>query len=260
MGRAHQIKLAFAVAVALLAFWIPASAETFSDAQRGVTLQVPDGYTVVTAETLDEQAEYLETLGHSVDSFGTYFSKDGLLLFAASADGDRQVQLKCVQTDFTAEIGDLSLLDDTKAREVASKIISDTTKATWDLFEFSGMKLFEIRTSTADSGGAFCTVQYVTIRNGSLYTLACYSAGENLAQADLDAAAEMLSGFRIQQQKQKFSVFDAESIFLTALICLAILAALGVMGFIVYSFFKDAKRKRDENDVSEYVKIKRRKF
>lgn len=244
----------------LLCCCLPVGAQTVSDAAHNVTLALPDDYRVVTADTLDDQADYLETLGHSVDSFRQYFRQDGLLFFAASPDRARQVELRCLQTEFAEQVGDLSLLDEATAARMADSLIAADTRAGWKLIEQDGLRFYEISTATSDSGGRFCALQYVTVRNGLLYDLTCYSAGETLTEADRTAAASLLAGLSIPKQSGSFSLFDAESIFLTVLIWAAILAALAAAGFLLYTFYADLRRRKNENEVSEYVRIKRRKF
>ena len=103
-----------------------------------------------------------------------------------------------------------------------------------------------------DDAGSYSVSQYITIKNGRLYTFNFYSnsPSESFEQQVLAAA-------QIKTIKKKATVTETVMLVLMSVLILGFATA---MGFLIFSIISQIRKKREDNDVREFVRIKRRKF
>ena len=195
----------------------------------------------------------VEGLGFYLDSDYKVYKKsdllpgstvDGLLFFAISGDRDHQIQARRTKTEFSTEIVTFSGLDSETVKPAGDKLFPDgyTTVTVG--------KVTYLKT-TGDSDGEHSTV-YVTVSDGYLYTFAYF--GQDPSRIGEFLASVSIPGIQSGSHLKVYMI-----IIFSALILLDI----AFMVFLALSFVRDHKRRkmeRDKNIVSQYIKIKRRKY
>ena len=171
-------------------------------------------------------------------------SVDGLLFFAISGDRDHQIQARRTKTEFSTQIGSFSGLDDATIKPAGDKLFPDgyTTVTVG--------KVTYLKT-TGDADGEHSTV-YVTVSDGELYTFVYFGKdpsriGEFLASVSIPGTS---SGSHLK-------------VYMIVIFAVLIALDIAFIVFLVLSFVNDHKRRkmeRDKNIVSQYIKIKRRKY
>lgn len=171
-------------------------------------------------------------------------SVDGLLFLAISGDRDHQIQARRTKTEFSTQIGSFSGLDDATIKPAGDKLFPDgyTTVTVG--------KVTYLKT-TGDADGEHSTV-YVTVSDGELYTFAYFGKdpsriGEFLASISIPGTS---SGSHLK-------------VYMIVIFAVLIVLDIAFIVFLVLSFVNDHKRRkmeRDKNIVSQYIKIKRRKY
>ena len=159
-------------------------------------------------------------------------SVDGLLFFAISGDRDHQIQARRTKTEFSTQIGSFSGLDDATIKPAGDKLFPDgyTTVTV-------GKVTYLKTTGDAD---------------GELYTFAYFGK-------DPSRIGEFLASISIP------GTSSGSHLKVYMIVIFAVLIALDIafIVFLVLSFVNDHKRRkmeRDKNIVSQYIKIKRRKY
>lgn len=89
-----------ALAVLLLALPAQALAQAYSFPYAGVSLQTEEDWTLLTPDTLDERAEWLQSLGASVETVRADYAAAGTVWEVYLPDG-AQVSLSVAQTEQT---------------------------------------------------------------------------------------------------------------------------------------------------------------
>ena len=134
-------------------------------------MDVDENFSLLTEDTLRQNPEYVESLGHTATSVKKYFADNNLILYAASEDNSMQIQVKCTETEFSKQLDELSLLTDDDAADIAKRLLPDGESQNYNLLEIGDMLFFEVMGTEKDSGGEFCSLQYITIRGGRLYSI-----------------------------------------------------------------------------------------
>lgn len=249
-------------AVLALLFSFSVSAAPVQIKEQKITVDIPEGYVILTPDTLKKQTDFIEHLGHSTESFKTYMKNAGMLLYAATEDNTRQIQVKSWQTDFSKEIGDLSSLDSEALEQAAAALITERPGEillSKQQIRLGNSTYFEMTARVAGKQSDFCYVQYVTIQNGSLYALVYYNIGSELTAAQMSEARGLLSGFSVEKRSE--GALSGSNVLLQIVIISAVILAASVLAVLMLlSFIKDLRSRKSDNDVSEYIRIKRRKF
>ncbi len=223
----------------------PAWAASFTSPQAGIDFSVPAAYTCITPDTVKQNQETVELLGHSTDSLKSFMAQNDVLLLAVMPQNAAQLQLRVSQTEFSKDIISLDGLGEAELHKIGEKLAENYTLQT-----VNGITYF----CTVQSGTGYGTVQYITVKNGAVYRLLYY--GTSLAEAK--AAIEQL---QIKDTHGKDLPGKGMTIFLSIAIVAVILLALVAIFLLGFSFYKDLKERYGEkNDVREYIRIKRRKF
>lgn len=248
---------AFLIFVVFLFSVTGALAETVvEDGAHSLSLNLPENYVLLNNDTAEDNAELIESLGYSLSSFKNYLkpTQNGeiqTLFLGVEPSTKAQITAKSWSTDFSKKIGNLALLDDEALSKTAKELIT-TKGASYKAVSANGMKLIEVRSNGKDSGGDFCSVQYITICNSNFYSLNFTFAGK-VDNQKVELAWNTLATWQIKTDINS-GAWDVSSIFIVILIGLAILAAAVVAGIIIYSIVKDLKKSRtDPNETGEYI-------
>ncbi len=233
-------------AVLCLAFSITAGAYAYD-----FNMDIDSGFSVLTEDLINSNEEYVESLGHTVQSVKKYFADNNLILFANSADNRQQIQVKCTQTEFSKQLYELSLLSDDNAADIADKLLPKGQENNYTLLELGDMLLFEVQSTDKDSGGAFCGLQYITIRNGNLYSIGFFENGTEFSNEFKQVINSSLDSLSIKREK-KITADRAENTAEVIIVWVLIVAAaaLCVALFISVMFeFTGGKNANGEKTV-----------
>ena len=236
------------------------AATTTNVENHQLSLHIPDGYVILNSETAEDNAELIESLGYTVESFKNYLKPtDANLvetLFLAIDTGSKaQISVKSWSTEFSEKIGDFSYLDEESLLKTSKELIT-AEKASYKSVSANGMKLVEVRSNAKDSGGTFGSVQYVTVCNGSFYCIN-FTFAEKLNDQKVQLAWDTLITLKIGTEAEQ-NAWDFNSILSMIIMVIATIIAVVIAILIIISIIKDIKKRR--TDTYEYPDyIERRK-
>ena len=235
----------------MLIFSISASAITLSE--YNLSVDIDGEYSVLTKDDISRNEELVSSLGHSITSMQQYFEDNSLILFAVNADNTRQMQVICKETEFSKRLGDMSYLSDKDALSFVNRFVTVKTVSDLTLLTVGNTKYYEIVSSGTDSGGAFCSVQYVTVRGGKLYTFSFLGSGD-VDNTDFKTFASDTITTAVIGGAERATVADAENVTEMIIIFLLIGAAAVVAIWVLITLVRDIYRKNEET-----FKISRRR-
>ena len=224
--------------------------------EHSLTFSLPNNYVLLNADTAKDNEDLIESLGYSVSSFKNYLkpadkNSPQTLFLGVMPNTKSQILVKSWSTEFSKKINDFSYLNDSSLFKTAKELIT-TNDASFKIVSANGMKFVEIRTNAKDSGGDFCSVQYITVRNGKFYSLNFTFSG-SINDQNVQSAWDALITLKIKSSLDK-SVWDAGSITILVLLFAVIIIGIIVAGIIVYSIITDIKKRRlDINEDSDYI-------
>ena len=204
-------------------------------------------FTVTPAFAASKEQTILDATFTISDEFKTYTKENvspqnvinGFEFAAISKDEKHQIQLRCTTTQFSKETDSFYSVEHSMVIPVADKLFNS-----YDIVTFNNMVYIK---NVADSG----SVVYMTVYGGKLYTFSYFGndaskIGEFMGTVSFPAAAT---------SKLKVAII--------AVLVTLILAAIAFLYLLVRSFINDYNRHKmetSENIVSQYIKIKRRKY
>ncbi len=222
-----KLFLNFIVIVLCLVAVLPASASVTEYTFDGVKFSLNSGYEIMTDENLTQSS-----------------SVEGLIFAAMSQDGKHQIQCRRTVTDFSSSMKSFKTLSPEHLTPVGQKLFPEG----YDTAEF-GQDIYLKQTTVSD--GNYKTV-YVTVSDGKLYTFTYFGT-------DPTKIGEFMGTVKLPEVKQKSNV----NVLMIVILSLSIVAFLVVIILLIRSFIKDyrhRKMEQSENIVSNYIKIKRRKY
>lgn len=240
-----------------LSCFAAAEAETVQIADHHFSITLPENTVLLDQNTASEQKELIESFGYTVSSFKNYLSLNQMLFFAADPQTGLQISCKTWESDFSADTEDLSYLSEEMMASVASKIVTGKG-ASYKTVSVGTLRLLEIRTEGKDSGGAFSSMQYVTIRNGAFYSVNVAFSGE-LDDSKVQTAWDLICTLQIKSRAST-SAWSFSSIFEMILIWVLILLALVAIVIVILSFIKDIRSRRaDRTSAPDYIERRNRR-
>ena len=168
-------------------------------------------------------------------------SVEGLVFVAISKDGKHQIQARAGVTDFSEQLISFSGLNEEDLAPVGQKLFPDGYQTS----EINGQIYFKC-SYESDS------MVYVTVANKKLYTFTYFGD-------DFTKLSELVGSITLPEGEKANNL--SVVIIVVLLIIIALIIAFLVL--IVFSFVKDYRHKKmeqDKNIVSQYIKIKRRKY
>lgn len=210
-----------------------------------VTVKFPDSYICLSESNISDKSnkEIIQKLGGSAEVMKKDFEKENIILIAVKSDLSEQFEVRAVATDFSKEIYSLKAIKDEEIIEG----IGEGLLCTSNFSQYSINGHIFLRNSYDEKSQS---LTYITIENGKLYTFTYFGNDPFLA-------AETISGFSIKSTGGVSALGLSEWI-MVIIILLAIIGILVAIVFLTVSLIKDYKRRKNENIVSQYIKIKKR--
>ena len=236
--------LAFIISLLLL-FSVTAVAAT--PAQCNIELSFSEEYLVITQENISEYSELIDKLGYTQKSFKALFTDSSLVAFILHSQSKSQIQIRAYSTKFSQQTEDIGLLSQENRTAVAKQLVPEYSK----IISVNDAYFICSKTNVKDDTGEYSSSQYVTLKNGMLYTATVYNRDAQSVIED-----EILNSFSIKTQKQSSGVTYVVSVILVLIFILVFLAlAVYIIILLIVQL-----RRREDNDVREFVRIKRRRF
>lgn len=229
----------------------------FSYSDKQVSFSVPDGYTELTAANIKNHEEELNLLGYSEDSFKKYLEKNNILFIAINDDNTSQITLREYGDGLSFEISDLDDYSDSDIDILAKSLVPKNSL--YYKVSVNGTKYMQIISKNTDSGGAFCSVNYLTVKNGTFYSLLFNYSESSLSKENLDNSFNAINALLIKADSPSGNwSFTDILLFIGAMILLFLLIAVIIT--IIWFFIVDIIKKRKERAGGGVIKVKRRKF
>lgn len=248
--------------VAALGFCVNAFAA--ENKKFGVSVAFPEEYTVLTEDTLRENREFLEHIGHTTESFRKKMEEGGILFYAATQDNRRQLQLKTWTSDFSETAQDFTRLSEdalASARDTLLRQLDEPGQTIMNTAQITAGSLIYLRITAQVTGGDrdFCYIQYLTLANGRFYALVYYNDEPELSAAQQQEAESVFSTLSVQKKKSG-GTFAGGTVAQSILIVAVIIVAGVVAGMITVSFVREIRSRRMEPEqIPDRIKMRRKK-
>lgn len=265
MKRLAALLLALLLAVALIA---PAAALTDDEVAALFSFDPGEGYTTLDRTNLRRNSEFLERLGYTVSTFKKAMEEGDVYLYAASADNDRQAQVKSwgVEDGIAQKIVDLSYLPEEElslARDELGKqaagsgelLESETVERDGQVF-FRFRVRSDVSLESDASAIGYCFEEYLTVANSRFCALLYYNAARDFSAADEAESARLFAAFTVKPTPE---ATDWRGLALRIFAALLLLAAAVAAVFILSSFVRDIRLRRERPDsIPDRIKMRRK--
>lgn len=138
---------------------VPAAAETYVFDDIYGTVDIPEGYVVLTDKNLSDYTDWLEAHGSTLEESSNDFLKRGVLLQAWSEDGTARFELRATQTDQTKLIFDIN--------EQSQEVRGDYRTSHYPRNEYEGYEFSASEWKNTDNG-RFLVLRYVRRESGEI--------------------------------------------------------------------------------------------
>ncbi len=163
-----------ALAVLLLALPAQALAQAYSFPYAGVSLQTEEDWTLLTPDTLDERAEWLQSLGASVETVRADYAAAGTVWEVYLPDG-AQVSLSVAQTEQTEAWDSMAFMTESEKEDFFLQYRhAPYENLTWPE-ALPGYLRCDWTLQSGDTAVSFARL--MTIRQGALYALTATGVG-----------------------------------------------------------------------------------
>lgn len=224
------MKRIFAVLLTLTVCLFAAAGISVSAATHnieGVKFSLSGDYTILTDENLTASSKV-----------------EGLIFAAISKDEQHQIQCRRAETEFSTQLGSFAGLAGEDLAPVGQKLFPNG----YDTAEI-GRLVYLKSTSVAD--GKY-NIIYVTVSDKKLYTVTYFGT-------DPSKIGEFIGTVTLPDT----AVTGGPGIIIIIVLSICILGVVAVVVLLILSFVKDWRRRKmeqSENIVSNYIKIKRRRY
>ena len=242
---AKRILVFFITAVLLCLFSVAlVSAESIS--KNGATLDFPDGFTVLYKENLSKNTEVVKLLGHSVQSLKKEMDQSGIVAIAVDEGNTEQFVYKCVISEFSEQTESFNSFNDEALAKINTEMFGGNAK----IQRINEIVYFYTKSFTESA--EFYTYQYVTVQNGRLYSFIYYGN-------DATRISTLIETAKLEIEGEDKSYTQIGPIILMSVVMVAAIVAMVLIAISVIRDITNDKR-AEENDVAEYIRIKRRRF
>lgn len=222
-------KLMSAALAVLLCFGFAVSVSAVSEnySLDGVKFSISSDYNVLTAKDLTASS-----------------GVEGLIFAAISSDGAHQIQCRRTVTDFSEQLGSFKGLLAQDLIPVGQKLFPNG----YTTAEF-GSNIY-LKQTSGDDGNY--SVLYVTVAGGKLYTFTYFGSDPT-----------RIGEFMVSVTLPDASTHEGPNVVMIVFLSVGIAAFVVLAAILIFSFIKDYRRRKmeqSENIVSNYIKIKRRKY
>ncbi|MBO5745495.1 MAG: hypothetical protein J6S13_00205 [Clostridia bacterium] len=225
LNRIFVICLALTVLALLLC--TVTSAKTVTKTIEGITFSISDSYKIFTADKLESPNDV-----------------EGFKFAAISNDGKNQIQCRSTETDFSKDMGSFKGLNGEDLKPVGEKLFPNG-------FETTEMGHDVYLKSTSVNGNEF-NIVYVTVSDKKLFTFSYFGS-------DPTVIGEFVGNVNLPDNTTK----NNPNVIMIVVLSVAVLGFAVFLGVLIMSLIKDyrhRKMEQSENIVSNYIKIKRRKY
>ena len=241
-----------------------ASAQTVSLTGANVSVNLPGAFTAVTNAPADinSHSDFIGTLGHSVSSFAAFLDEADILIFAATADNQRQVQIKSYTTEFSSEIKELSALDgdeeslNTAAERLVTVGGNETLKGISRVKTGDGRLYIKIEKLINASADYSC-MQYVTVTGGKYYSMVYYNFGGAFTDEQYSEISSIFESLSIPGASSRDNGEGTGILIIVVGVLMAAAVVFTVCAAV--SLIVELFRRRSSTDTDD-VKIERRRF
>ena len=143
----------------LMLIGVPALAETYVFDELYATMEMPEGYIVLTAANLADYADWLEARGSSTEETANDFLSRGVLLQAWTEENDACFELRAVQNDRSASIFDVN--------EQTTDVRGTYRTSHYPKNEYEGYEFTTSEWKNTDNG-RFLVLRYTRRDNGEI--------------------------------------------------------------------------------------------
>lgn len=240
----HSKFLSLLAVLLLFALLSPAclAAQTVSGDADGVSVSLPDQYTVFTPDNLSSKTAELAALSETTDTMSARLAKDQALFLAVGKD-NTAVELTSFSDTLSETVGDLICLDTAERAKVEKALIGSTesssaadssavsaqpdsgtaSESTVSVSEIEQQGALFYRVEHTDSGTA--AILYITIMNSRCYTLSFFDYTGSLSSNDISMMQSVFKSFTYSVAYEEEAVMqhsvNAKSVFTWVLIALA---------------------------------------
>lgn len=207
--------------------------------EHKLSLTVSENYLLLNTENANKNKDIVQAFGYTVSSFKTYLEQNSIITFGLDKESKTQLILKCWETDFSADIIELSSLNDDSLSQVVKKLVT-VGGSSWRTATVNGMKMIEVRFAGTDNSGDYYSVQYITIRNGKIYSLGNIFSGQK-SEEKTTLAFNTVKGLVIKDVKTA-SPWTASAVFEFVVVWIMIIGSLVAVVVIIISFIRDRKK------------------
>ncbi len=152
----------------LLCLLLPAAAlaDSFTFAEQGVSLSIPDGkYTIITSGNVDQMTAWLEKNGKTAEAVKEDFTKRGVLLQGWSADGDVCLEISAVQDAYAQQYHNVNQCTEAERKEYRTGHSTDKS-GEW---RSQGYDYSDAAWKNYKKGGRFLQMNFTRTLNGQTY-------------------------------------------------------------------------------------------
>ena len=222
------------------------------------TIEYPKDFLVITKDNSEEYEDYLHSLGYSIESFDKYLTDKGILSFSGNADNSIQFRLTENETDTSKEIVSFESKTEKEIEAIGKALFKDSYNG---IIEKGENTFIEALTLNGKGNEKYCTLQYLTIKNGKIYSLNYYGSKTSVPKEEVAMVYETLESLEIPETGNVFANFSRGSggrIGYIILIGIVIIFGLISIILISISLIRDLNIHLS-NDNQENIKIKRRR-
>jgi len=222
-----------------------------------VSITYPEGYTVITPDTVDSNEDYIELLGFGTNSFKNYLEDKSIVSFAANRNNSRQLRLVVKETEFTKQLGSISEALDSELKIIGDKLL----KGGYSYIHRTGGNVFyEIDSVAEGEDGEYCTLQFITVKNGKYYALIYNGSRAGITTAERRLVEDTLKTLKIPDEGGAIAAVGSagtKRMVYIVIVSLVIIAGLVCIVLNGYLLIKDVRKRKKKDDYSDIV-IKRR--
>lgn len=227
------------------------------NAPTDASISYPDGYTVITADDADNHEEFIELLGFGVNSFKKYLNDKHIVSFAANQNNSRQFRLVVRETDFTKQLVSIAGATNEDLAVIAKELLPGGYSY---VYRVGGNVYYEIDSVAEGDNGEYCTLQFITVRNGKYYALIYNGSRANITTEERRLVEDTVNTLKIPDEGgvvAAASSVGVKRIFYLVIVSLVIIAGVVCIILNTYSLVKDIRNRKKRDDYSDIV-IKRR--
>lgn len=250
-----SVILVIAVLVSLFSF----SAAALKIDKYNISFNLPDEFIVLTDENIKENSDVIKSLGFTGETFKNYINSNHIALFASLEDKSCQITVNVNKTDFTEKTENLNLFDDVYIGRIVPDLLGKKVTSN-EIKVINDTKYVVVENLGKDAAGEFSYIQYVTVKNGRLYTVTTSFNQPNISNVNREYVNSLIKRLLINEAKEKITIEGVQNITVYIVLIVVIILLVLICAYFVYTIIKDIIEKRNTSDVAPYVKIKRRRF